>query len=314
MPRLLKKEAAELLEGSIECYSLALIGGLLNSLRTDVSESARFAPVIGLIGSSFELLCKSILVQSKGKRSVTYKDGRYKYGNEIIDTLSSLVRARDSSLEFLCPEKDKCEAIFRKIDELLKKARLVSSRRADGLHAGRGPSEDSTNIIMGDLFSLFTVVGSCRKYSKSLKKLPCPKAPRISREALLEDLTGRLIDETAGGAEAGTLKDLFLVMPYIPEFEPEWLKLFDRISVTPRRKDLSYLIENFGQVKGIFLHKASGGKDPLPVVIDEKSKLRVGIESIKRQFLEVPTQFHSDVGNANARFEEGYLNLYQESS
>jgi len=88
MPRLLKKEAAELLEGSMECYSLALIGSLLNSLRDDLSESARFAPVIGLIGSSFELLCKSILVQSKGKKSVTYEDGRYKYGNEIVDTLS----------------------------------------------------------------------------------------------------------------------------------------------------------------------------------------------------------------------------------
>ncbi len=57
------------------------------------------------------------------------------------------------------------------------------------------------------------------------------------REAIIEDLTRRLNSSKDVPTKAEYLRNMYLVLPYIPEIQPDWINVFDKIAVAPPKED-----------------------------------------------------------------------------
>ena len=110
MPKFMKNDAITLLDGGIEAYLLALYGISIPLIRLHRKQETKYAPVMGLLGASVELLIKACLVQAKGKQSM-YQDGDiskgiYRFGSEVLDELRKEIRDATASISFLWKNLD----------------------------------------------------------------------------------------------------------------------------------------------------------------------------------------------------------------
>ncbi|MDD9968546.1 MAG: hypothetical protein OXR73_20060, partial [Myxococcales bacterium] len=58
---------------------------------------------------------------------------------------------------------------------------------------------------------------------------------------LVEDLCNLARGSGAGAAQA--LRDVFLVLPEVPDNVPQWIDAFERLQVTPRARDIAVLLK-----------------------------------------------------------------------
>ena len=91
MPKFMRDSSIVLIEGGVETYLMALYGMTLPSIRQRKVVDCRYAPIMGLLGASIELIVKACVVQAYGHAAM-YKDGNvglgvYRFGNEIIDEM-----------------------------------------------------------------------------------------------------------------------------------------------------------------------------------------------------------------------------------
>ena len=316
MPKFLKNATIMLLDGGIESYLLGLYGMAMPSLRIRYKQEAKFAPIMGLYGAAAELLVKACLVQGKGI-SAMYKDGNcslgvYCYGSDVIDDLRRSLSNEDRQMAFIWSEQDGHQEQKEKLLHYLGKFKLLQQLRANGLHAGLGCSRDIAISAATDIYGFVQLLSQSKKLKPYLKNIPAPEATIRDREAIIEDLTRRLHLVKSDSSKTALLRNMYLVLPYIPEIKPDWIDVFDRIAVAPpTESDLTYLAKTLSDAHSIYLLKNRGGKEGIPVRIDPANPdaLPIAIQNIKRTLTTIPDKFHNDVMTANTRLDEHRLDL-----
>lgn len=316
MPKVLKEGAIALLEGGIETYYLALYGMTIPSTRVRRKQETKYAPVIGLFGASAELLVKACLVQANGL-SAMFRDGDissgiYRFGSEVIEDFRKELRDDAPCISFIWKSPDSHEDQKEKLNFYLNKFKLLQELRANGLHAGCGCSRDITVSAANDLYSFIQLLSQSKKLRAYLKNIPAPEATIRDREAIIEDLTRRLNSAKEVPTKAEYLRNMYLVLPYIPEIQPDWINVFDKIAVAPPKEDdVSYLAKTLADAHSIYLLKNRGGKEGIPVRIEPENPaaMPIAIQNIKRTLSTIPDKFSNDIMTANTRLEEKRLDL-----
>lgn len=311
MPSLLRRDAIKLLDGGLECYILSLCGANIPNLRNRRFYESRYAPVIGLLGAAVELLIKACLIQAKGPEIMIRDDGFYKYGRESIDEFRHGINKSDKDFAFLWNDTDNPNATRETILDYTLKFRMLQTLRANGLHAGVGPSRDVVIITVNDVYDFIQLLSQSKRLKPYFKSIPKPELPITNRAAIIEDLNRRLLGSTELDDKAGLLRSIYLVLPHVPDIEPEWLKVFEKVSVTPTEKDLSYLVTTLADAHGVHLLKQRGGGQGIPVTIEPNNPnaIPISIQYLKRELTQISDQFYADIASANGRLKEGFLDL-----
>lgn len=268
----MKSRAISLLDGGIESYLLALYGLSIPTAHRTKHQETKYAPIVGLLGAAVELVIKACLVQAKGIQAM-YKDGDvqsgvYKFGTEVLKEFKAGISKESPEFDFIW--KDKNANVEQKAALLLyiNKFTILQSLRANGLHAGQGCSRDITVTTANDIFQFFNLLSQGKKLKAYLKNIPAPESTVRDREAIIEDLSRRIANSKSDEDKVGYLRNMYLIMPYIPEDKPEWVTLLDKLTIVPPNKnDVSYLVETLENAHSIYLLKNRGGKEGLPVRI-----------------------------------------------
>ena len=319
MPKVLKTQTIDLLEGAIEMYKLALYGIALPTGKVTHNPTTKYAPIMGLLGAASELFAKACLVQAKGIEAM-YKandqNNVYRFGSEVLDDFRKLIRDNDVSISFVWKNTNFQSSEFAdqksKLLFYMNKFALLQNLRAGGLHAGKGCSRDVAVITANDLYAFIQTLSQGKKLKAYLKNIPAPEATIRDREAIIEDLERRVKSASDSTTQIGEIRNMFLVLPYIPEIAPDWLEKFNRVIVSPPSvSDISYLVQTLSNAHSIYLLKNRGGKEGIPVKIDSNnpSAIPIAIQDIKRTLNGEPAKFNNDVLTANTRLSEKRLDL-----
>lgn len=316
MPKFLKDNTIVLLDGGVESYLLALYGMAMPTLRPLKKNETKYAPICGLFGVASELLVKACLVQAKGI-SAMYQDGDvsagvFRFGTDVIEDLRRCIRDEDDCISYIWGSTEDHKVQKEKLLHCIGKFKLLQAERANGLHAGIGSSRDITVAAAADVYDFIQLLSESKKLKPYLKNVPAPEATIRDREAIIEDLTRRYRAAKDDQAKTALLRNMYLVLPYIPELKPDWVDAFDRIAAAPPSEgDLSYLAKTLSDAHSIYLLKNRGGKDGLPVRVDpsDPAALPIAIQNIKRELHSTPDKFNNDVLTANTRLAESRLDL-----
>ena len=316
MPRFLKNDSIVLLDGGVEAYLLALYGMAIPALRSLKKNETKYAPIMGLYGAASELLVKACLVQAKGIQAM-YKNedilsGVYRFGSGVIEELRRFIRDEDECVNYIWGTSENHEEQKSKLLNCLGKFKLIQELRANGLHAGLGCSRDIVIAAATDIYTFIQLLSQSKKLKPYLKNVPAPEATIRDREAIIEDLSRRLKSSRDDNTKVELLRNMYLVLPYVPEIKPDWVETFDRIAVAPPTEgDLSYLAKTLSDAHSIYLLKNRGGKDGIPVRIetDNPGALPISIQNIKRTLSTISDKFNNDILTANTRLEEHRLDL-----
>ena len=316
MPQFMKSKAISLLDGGVESYLLALYGLSIPTVRRSKQQETKYAPIIGLLGASVELIIKACLVQGMGIQAMYNGDdieaGVYKYGTAVLKEFKTGISKESPAFDFIW--KDKSANVEQKsaILSYINKFSILQTMRANGLHAGQGCSRDIAVITANDVYQFLLVLSQGKKLKAYLKNIPAPEATIRDREAIIEDLSRRIATSKSDESKIGYLRNMYLIMPYIPDEEPEWISLLDKLTVVPPSKnDLSYLVETLENAHSIYLLKNRGGKEGLAVRVapNDPNALPIDIQNIKRTLNGIPAEFNNDILSANTRLEKDRLDL-----
>jgi hypothetical protein len=107
------------------------------------------------------------------------------------------------------------------------------------------------------------------------------------------------------------LASIFLILPDIPEEEPEWIDAFDRISIAPRDQDLAYLLDILGRAVPATMRRTTAAGQGIAVAVrpNDPTALPIAPQFLRRQFNQIHDQWYADIGTANGRLEQGLLDL-----
>lgn len=316
MPKFMKDRAIELLDGGIESYLLGLYGLNLPTLRNRRKQDTRYAPIMGMFGAAVELLVKACLVQAKGIPAMfkngDVNSGVYKFGTECLDEFRKAVRNDDKIVGFIWKDETAKKEDREIIINYLCKFRLLQDMRANGLHAGIGCSRDVVVSTANDIYDFIQILAKGKKLKAYLKIIPAPEATIRDREVIIEDLQRRLNSRKTLQEKTDVLRGMYMVLPYIPDLKPEWIDCFEKIDVAPpTQNDVNYLIKTLQEAHSIYLLKSRGGKDGIPVRVenDNPDALPIAIQNIKRTLNNIPDMFNNDVLTANTWLDKGRLSL-----
>ena len=320
MPKFLKNDAIHLLEGGVEAYILGMYGMVFPTSRVHHKPDTKYAPVMGLFGASVELLLKACLVQAKGSEAMYRENSSsskvYIFANDVIDEVRREINSNSNDISFIYSNDDPNSQDYLQHKEQLlfyiNKFRLLQGLRADGLHAASGCSNDIAVSVANDIYSFIQLLSKSKKLKAYLKNIPAPAATVRDREAIIEDLQRRVDSTKEASTKVDCIRNMFLVLPYIPEVAPNWVGVFDRVAVAPPSEaDVSYLVKTLSDAHSIYLLKNRGGKEGIPVRVekDNPSAIPIAIQNIKRTLNTTPDKFNNDVLSANTRLEENRLDL-----
>lgn len=309
MPHLLRYDAIRLLEGSTEALHIA-ISSLGAKKRTRFRQpAAEHAVEIGLIGTAAELAMASMLVQAWGPSSILWPSGLYKTAGAILDEFRKLLRDATPACDFLTQDVDNPT---QHREELLKKItqfkRLIPIRGA-AFHAGKGLVHEAT-VYQASLVSEFLEqLAESKKIRPYLEHIPRCSWYKIDRTLIIEDLTRRLSNGI--GDQISNLASLYLVLPDVPEDKPEWLDAFSRLTICPRDRDVSFLLDVLESALPASLRRTtqSGAAVSVKICPGDPSALPIQPQHLHRKFNEISDLWHSDVATANGRLEAGSLDL-----
>lgn len=317
MPRFIKNDSIRLIESGIDCYVMALFGlGMpsLNKKRVTISENAA---EMGMLGASVELLSKACLIQAKGISAMfknnDVKESVFKFGSEVIHEFKMGIKNNDPDFNYIISELSSVQVAD--VLSLLSKFNVLQASRANGLHAGIGCSKDVAVITANDVYDYIKLLSICKKLNAYLKNVPKPQSTIKDREAIIEDLSRRIVHSKDDDIKIDGLRSMYLVLPYIPEIEPSWLSVLERGKIAiPQKGDLSYLVRNLSDAHSIYLLKGRGGKEGLPVKIDnsDPNALPISVQNIKRELNTLVDKFNNDVLSANTRLKENRLDVPHE--
>jgi len=310
MPLYLRRDSIRMLEASLDALHIAL-SRLGTTPRHEVrEENSKHAAEIGLIGSAAELAMTACLVHAHGPSVQKWPSGRYKSFSEILDEFRDLVREGRPSSEFLVSEVDDPDEHRESLLEVCSDFRILASVRAGGLHAGRGPVREAAIVEGNEVADFLECLAKSSKIRPYLENIPrCPFLDE-ERTVIVEDLARRL-NESSGSKEEELISSVFLVLPEIPEDSPDWVDALDRVSVAPKENDINYLLDIVDDAVPATLKRTTrqGAAVPVRVNQDDPDALPIATRYLRRQFNERRDQLHADIGTANGRLEEEFLDL-----
>jgi hypothetical protein len=299
-----------MLEASLNALHLAL-SKLGSTTRYQVRETySEHAAEIGLIGSSAELAMAACLVHAHGPSIQKWPSGYYKAFPAILNEFRKLVRDARPISEFLVDGLEDPKAQREELLESCSHFRILGSVRAGGLHAGRGPTREAA-IVQGNSVSEFL---NCLAASSKIKPYltNIPKCPFFDRDrmVIVEDLARRL-NEASGVDQEAFLSSVFLVLPEVPDEMPEWIDALDRVSIAPRDNDISYLLNVIEGAVPATLKRTTGSGAAVPVKVDQDDPdaLPIATRYLRTQFSQRRDQLHADIGTANGRLQDKFLDL-----
>lgn len=310
MPHLLRFDAIRLLEAAKESLGLA-VGSLGAQKRIEFRQpAAKFALEIGLVGAAAELGMAACLVQALGATAILRPSGQYKTAGVLLSEFRDLVKQATASSSFLTegvPEPEKHR------DELMAAAlgfKLLIPVRAGGLHAGRGLLHEATVAQANAVADFLELLAQSRRLHPYLDRIPRCLWYGRDRLVLIEDLQAKL-EEAAPIDQPTILSSIYLVLPDVPEEEPEWLDALSRVSVAPRKRDVEFLLESLQEALPAALRRAGKGGRAVPVRVDgeDPGALPIAPQFLRRQFNQIPDLWHADIATANGRLEQGALDL-----
>lgn len=312
MPQYLRKDSVRLFEASVESLALGLTGiGL--PIRRDFREpGCQYAASIGLIGTAAEQAMSAILVQTYGPEVLIKPGHKYKTFREVLDETRSLLKNPVPRASFLTSSiadgKAHREALFEKTTGFL----VLCKERAIGLHAGSGPSREVVCIVAQKVYEFLKVLGKSTRIRSYLEGLPVPPSNPPSTNILIDDLVTQLASAKGVQDRSALIRSVFLVLPEIPDLEPDWLEALDRISVVPEDKDLTLLVTTLERAIPVqFQRVSTSNTSPISVVVrpEDPNAIPIAPHQLRRSFTQISDQFAADIGNANGRLELGVLHL-----
>lgn len=307
MPMYLKKDTIRLLEASVEAISLAVTSLGLPQRHLFREGSAQNSISIGLAGVSAELAMSAIIVQAKGENALRQPSGFYKTGGIIVDDFKELVNSKIPKLLFLTKNVDKPLEHISYILTASSKFKMLAKSRAGGLHAGIGPSRDVSVACANEVINFLKLLGESSRIKPYMETLPQVIEVQKSYELIVEDLINKVNSASSDEDKASALASIFLVIPDLPENEPDWLSAFDRVMISPKKSDISFLLDTLKQSKYASLVKVSATSESVPVKIEKgvPGALPIEPQFLKKSFSHIRDRWYADRGTANGRFDQG---------
>jgi hypothetical protein len=311
MPMYLKRDSIRLLEASTDAISMAVLAlGLPRQYekRPDASENAI---AIGLAGVAAELAMSSILVQVSGEKSIKLPSGYFKTGGMIYEEFRGLVNSQTPKMVFLTRGTEDIAKHIHDILDASIKLKLLIKLRAGGLHSGRGPSRDVCVVCVNNVIDFIRTLASSARIKPYAEALPRTIETVKSYDLIANDLLLKASDSTSIGDRTDAIVSIYMVLPDLPDKESEWFPAFERLCVSPKENDISFLLSTLERSKSASLFKVSPSKLGIPVSVkkDDPSALPIEPQYLRKSFTEIKDRFYADVGNANGRLSEGQFDL-----
>ena len=310
MPQWLRLDSIRLFEASIEALQLAA-NSLGSNKRTEFRQPiAEYSIEVGLVGASAELAMAACVVQAFGPSAIVWPSGQYKTAGQILSEFRTMVRSATANTEILT--HGVADAVQHR-NELIAAStpfRRLFPIRAAGLHAGRGVLHEAAVLQANQVADLIDLLTKSAKISPYVPHIPRCKSYASDRNLVIEDIARRLA-EAEGSERESALAALYLVLPDIPEEEPEWMDAFDRVAIAPRRRDVNYLMDTLLTAVPVTLRRIAGVGDIVPVANrpQDADAIPIAPQYLRRQFNEIPELWHADVATANGRLAAGSLDL-----
>lgn len=306
MPMYLKRSTIRLLEASVEAISMA-VTSLGLPKRYELREStAENAVAIGLAGVSIELAMSAVIVQAKGEQSLRMPSGFYKTGTHIVDDFKELITSQIPKLLFLTQNVKTPSEHLSTLRSLASKFKLLTKARAGGLHAGIGPSRDVCIACVNDVIKFVQLLGQSSRIKPYTETLPHAIEIQKSYDIIVDDLIKKLNNSSSAEDKSKALSSIYLVIPELPEEEPEWMEAFDRLIVAPKSNDITFLLDTLQNSKYASLIKVAKTPNALPVTIQKGNSLALPIEPqyLKKSFSDIRDRWYADRGIANGRLDQ----------
>ena len=299
MPTLLRYDTIRLLEASIEALQLA-VGSLGSQKRIDFRQpTAEYSIEVGLIGAAAELSMAACLIQAYGPSVIQWPSGKYKTAAQILADFRTMLKDAPANSAFIT--RGVQDAVQHR-NELLRQTisfRRLFPVRAAALHAGRGLLHEATVVQSNDVADFLELLKKSSKISPYIPHVPRCRWYVTDRNMIVEDLARRLRD-AQGEDRVTALASLYLVLPDIPEEDPDWLEAFDRLATAPRQRDITYLLDALETAVPVSLRRIAGAGDIIPVAYRPQNAdaLPIAPQFLRRQFNEIPELWHADVATA----------------
>jgi hypothetical protein len=229
----------------------------------------------------------------------------------ILDDFRKLLKSNESNSAFIIqginqPNEHK--------DALLKHTstfRRLITLRASGLHAGCGLLLEATLSQANEVASFLKLLRLSTRISPYISPVPQCTVLLPDRSLLIEDIAGRLQEAKSEGEIATALASLYLVLPDIPEDEPAWLETFERVMVTPKERDINYLLKVVESALPVSLRRSTSTGSILSVKITNENPHAIPIapQYLKREYKKIPELWYADISSANGRLSAGSLDL-----
>ena len=133
---------------------------------------------------------------------------------------------------------------------------LLATGRAGGLHAGKGLVWEATVVQCDAVSDFLERLAESAKIRPYLGYIPRTRLATGDRLTIIENLAQRL-KEGRREEQSRMLASIYVVLPDVPQEEPDWLEAFDRVSVSPTERDISYLTDVLEQAIPVSLTSPS---------------------------------------------------------
>ena len=247
MPMYLKRDSIRFLEASVSAISLAVTSVGLPQRYEFREESAEYAIAIGLAGVAAELSMSSVIVQAQGEEALKFPSGFYKTGSNIVDDFRKLVISKIPKMVFLTQGIEKPAEYIDELLDATSKLKLLIKLRASGLHAGRGPSADVCIACVNSVIHFIELLGESSRIKSYIETLPKPIKMFKSYELIVDELIQKVNKSSSDAEKINALASMYLVIPELPDKQPEWFPAFERALVTPQSNDISFLVDTLAK-------------------------------------------------------------------
>jgi hypothetical protein len=305
MPKLLRGSTIQLLHGSIDMLRASIDGCGRARTDDDYAQAQCLAPETGLVGSAADLVLKACVFQVLGRSALLKPDGSYKTAGETLADFRRMLRSNHPRLKCLTAGVADPPAHLERLLHCTSRWRVLLTARAAGLHMAEGVSRDVLTYAINETVEFLSTLGESHRFSPYTHSVPRRLAVAKERLVLCEELAKAAETSADTKSLGAALLGLFLVLPDLPNEEPDWLAALDRVAVAPRKRDISCLLAALQQAAPAQLLKAAGAGPGFAVRVQNDAAIAISPQFLKRAFTKVPEQWHADVANANGRLEQG---------
>lgn len=311
MPRLLRKDSIRLFEASCDSLFLANIGLAIPRKAGQF----RYAAELGLIGSAAEQAMSACLVEAFGQnvllKNPVVDAKTFKSARQILAEFRKMLKEPASNSSFVVQGCSDAANHREEIHDFTEKFHLIIQLRASGLHAGMGSKLELATAMADDVARLLLSLAASTKIRPYLSNVPQPVTQPRARITLVEDLVRQIRENVAQPNVAGLITTAFLVLPNVPQQQPEWLDALERVQVAVNPTDVAFLVNVLSKAVPVTLVRQSDTGNVLPVKIQQEnpSAVPVAFHYLKTSFTKLKEEWHAEVGLANGRFDKKALHV-----